>query len=48
MVITGFQVAAVAVLGHVGSKRVSVLPSTRLSVISLLSGDNGRADEVDS
>lgn len=34
-------------LSHFGSKNMFVLPSTRLSVTVLLSGNNGRADEVD-
>lgn len=47
MVTSGFQVAAVGLLSHFGSKNMFVLPSTRLSVTVLLSGNNGHADEVD-
>ena len=43
----GFQVAALGLLGHFGSETVFILPSTRLSVTVLLSGNNGRADKVD-
>lgn len=34
-------------LSHFGSENVFVLPSTRLSVTVLLSGNNGHVDEVD-
>lgn len=44
---SGFQVAAVGSLSHFGSKNMFVLPSTRLSVTVLLSGNNGHADKVD-
>lgn len=47
MVTSGFQVAIVGMLSHFGTKNMFVLPSTRLSVTVLLSGNNGRADEVD-
>lgn len=47
MVTSGFEVAAVGMLSHFGSKNVFVLPSPRLSVTVSLSGNNGRADEVD-
>lgn len=47
MVTSGFQVAAVGLLSHFGSKNMFMLPSTRLSVTVLLSGNNGHAGEVD-
>lgn len=44
---SGFQVAAVGLLSHVGSENMFILPSARWSGTVLLSGNNGCADEVD-